>query len=513
MSTKPPKITANEVFHRLANMTVNLLMSRSELMRGQSLDPPQRNLAKECGWPEGEPSLQIYRELYDRVGIATRAVQVYPEESWAVYPDLYETEEKRKTTFERAWEKFEFEQDPWHYLSRADEQSGIGRYGALLIGLDDGLKLDKPVETINRYGQKVQKNSGKGRNVLYLRPYPEDLIRILEQEEDENNPRYGQPVMYELLQLDPAIQAETLASEDDPEERFKQVTVHWTRMLHVADNRQASEVFGCPRLKPIVDDVLDIRKVKGSSAEMFFKGGFPGISFETLPELAANATLDADSVKAEIEAYSQGLQRYMRLVGMTAKSLAPQVADPSNHIISLLQLICACLKVPLRVFMGSEAGHLASTQDATTWNRRLFGRQSKYINPKLIKPFINRLMLMDVLPEVPSYIIKWRDLNILNDSEKAKVSLQKAQAILQYVTSGASSLFPPKMFLTQVLTFTDPEADAIIESAGGDSKILGKMEKLVQATAGNTPASTGTNPQKRTGSSGRRNSLGKAKKK
>lgn len=509
MSVNPSRRVVNQALGRLHQMTVNLLLSRSALMGGASLDPEGRNLAKECGWPEGEPPLSLYRELYDRVGPATRVVQVYPEESWSIYPDLFEIEDNRVTKFERAWKDFEFKHNPWHYLHRVDELSGIGRYGILVIGLEGDNDLSKPVFGIDDKGEKVGKSPEKLRKVAYLQTFPEHLVKVATKETRRGHPRYGQPVIYDVTVSDP--NAEPTREDEIDSPATNDLKIHWTRVIHVADNRQSSEIYGTPRLKPVVDDILDIRKIKGSAAEMFYKGGFPGISFETYPELAASAEMDTESLKEEIEAYSKGLQRYMRLVGMSAKSLAPQVADPASHIISILQLVCTTIKVPLRVFMGTEAGHLASQMDSVTWNRRLRGRQIKYLDPMVIKPFVRRLMVIGVLPFTENYIIRWSDLNALSDTDKAKVSLQKAQAILQYVTSGSKVLIPPKMFLVHVLNFSDEEATAIVDAAGGEAKMMKEMKEMMQKNIRSTPAGSGTNPGNKTGAGGRRNGLGKAK--
>jgi hypothetical protein len=506
MSRNPPTITANEALHRLQVMTVNLLLSRSIALQGGSLDSATRNLDKECQWPEIDPTLEQYQKMYDRVSIARRVVQVHPEETWSVYPELYEVEDERVTAFERQWNAFVRQTNCWHYLHRVDEQSGIGQFGVLLIGLDDGLKLDQPAKGIDKNGKKVGKSPKK---VTFLRPFPQRLVKIKTYDTNVNSPRFTQPLMYNITLSDPNAEPSDV-DDETPTPGTSDVDVHWTRILHIADNRESSDTHGTPRLKSVYNDILDLRKVKGSSAEMFYKGGFPGLSFEALPEVAITGILDKESLKKEIAAYSAGLQRYMRLVGMTAKSLAPQVADPSNHLVGLLQLICAAIKVPLRVFMGSEAGHLASQQDSVTWNRRLQGRQSQYINPMIIDPFVRRLMLLDVLPEVDSYIIQWRDLNNLSDTDKAKVSLQKAQAILQYVTSNSAVMIPPYMFLTRVLMFSDKEAKAIIDAAGGEAKMVKTINGMQQLQS--SKATSGKNPAKSTGAGGRRNGLGRPKK-
>jgi len=173
---------------------------------------------------------------------------------------------------------------------------------------------------------------------------------------------------------------------------------------------------------------------------MFWKGAFPGLNFQTLPELSGEDEPDDETIRLQVEKYMNGLQRYIATTGMKVDSLAPQVVDPSNHCLNLLQQIAATIGVPLRILLGSEAGHLASTQDRTTWNSRLSKRQNTYVTPKIIIPFINKLIEFGILPVADRIIVAWKDLNAQTDQEKADVAMLLTQALLQYVSSGAGTL-------------------------------------------------------------------------
>lgn len=445
-------------------LTVNeilgaMFLSRSALWA--NLDPKGRDLDKECGYPSTVTIDQL-RHLYEREGPATRTVQVLPEETWSVYPLLYESEDEVQTPFEKAWNDLQKTHNIWSYLHRVDELSGIGTFGILLLGINDGKTLDQPVAGLNDRGEKV---GNVKYDLLYLRAFDQYLVKIDEFESDPSNPRFGQPKMYSIQFSDPKNGLEsssTTATVVDTTLR----KVHWTRVIHVADNRKSSEVFGVPRMLPVLNRLYDLRKVLGGSSEMLWKGGFPGYSFETTPEVnASDMDIDKDALKKQIEAYQNGLQRYLALEGVVAKSLAPQVADPSNHIEQNLRIIAMTLGVPLRIFLGSEAGHLASTQDSTTWNRRLARRQNIYVTPMIIRPVIQRFMAFGILPTVENFSVSWRDLNALTEKDLADVALKKSQALLAYVTSGAESIIPPLEFFTNVLEIPLDQAQAIIKAA------------------------------------------------
>jgi hypothetical protein len=79
-------------------MVSNALSTRAELIN-HIIDGGGKNLNKDCGYPESI-SAEHYSAFYAREGIAARVVDVWPEESWAQTPLIYETEDSdQKTPF------------------------------------------------------------------------------------------------------------------------------------------------------------------------------------------------------------------------------------------------------------------------------------------------------------------------------------------------------------------------------------------------------------------------------
>lgn len=504
------KAVANAAINRMKRietaMVANLMyLSRADL--ANTLNPPGRNLFADCGYPIGEPTLFDYQEMYERFGPSRRVVSVFPEESWSSYPEVYEREDEQVTAFERKWKKFVFQHNPWFWLERADIQSGIGRYGLLLIGLNDGLDLSEPVLGFDDNGQKTRDFGKYEPEVTFLRPFPEYLCTMRLTENNPYSPRFGMPRLYAIRLSDPTNEPLIGATIEQLVDRV----VHWTRIIHLTDNIENSPVFGTPRQRPVLNHLLDLRKILGASAEGYWKSGFPGISFETLPELSATAELDHDSMKKEIDEYANGTNRFLRLVGMTAKPLPPNIQDPKSFILAQYEAICLTWGYPVSVFLGMQEGKAQGQSNTSSWYTKVGKRRNGYLSDKVIKPFIGRLQMLGCLPETEMFHSKWEDINVQSDTDRAKIGLQQSQALLQYVTSGAYVLVPPRKFLIDFLNFSDEEAEAIIEEAGGDKKIISFLTMMVKQTAGNTPNSTNTNPTARTGSLGKRNSLGKSK--
>ena len=455
----PTKIPSNLKALTNNNSNQRFTMNDTSLMRSQFLNKlldPRRDIDDECGYPK-EISAQQYRYLYDREGIAERVVSMMPTECWSQDPEIRENDDADVTEFEDAFLVLQKEMNIFHFLGRADEMSGIGSYGILLLGLNDGKSLEEPVDGISETGEKV---GNAQHELLYLRVFDESLVDVSLFEEDESNPRFGQPLLYDITFADPRSEESTATKKQDGTNR----SVHWTRCIHLADNRKSSEIFGVPRMRPVYNRLYDLRKLLGGSAEMFWKGAFPGLSFEVNPDLG-DVELDATALRAEFDNYSNGLQRYLALAGVQAKSLAPQVANPDAHINAQIKAIAITLGVPWRIFVGSEQAQLASSQDKQTWNNRVSHRQSKYVVPMLIRPFLDRLMTYGILPEVEEYFVDFPDLASPTDEDIAIIAGSQIESISKYVQAGVDALLPPKEFFTIVMGFDPEQADAIIEAA------------------------------------------------
>jgi hypothetical protein len=511
-------------------IVANVMGSRQEFFR--KLLDPKRDYASECGHVSGYIDPHSYQELYDFEALANRVVEVLPRESWQVQPSVYEIEGPRRTMFEDAWDAIgrglrgggwhqeEEGSAVWEYMLRADILSGIGSYGIILLGLNDGRPLHEPVrgwgernslpstrEQIGEDGNgrpkfqwnrpnlnrrhpiwKLIRNQAEFREqpslkLRYMRCFPESLAQVVQFESNPSSPRFGHPIMYMVTFNDPYEQhggiGVPLATRN----------VHWTRVIHVADNLGSSEVFGIPRMRAVMRRLQDLVKLYGGSAEMFWRGAFPGLSVETHPQLGGQVKMDVPKIRGMLEDYQATLQRFLILSGMSAKTLAPQITDPTAQINVQVEAICIKLGIPIRIFKGSERGELASSQDDAAWNDRLKGRQKTYITPRIIAPFVDRLIALGVLPKPNAprpaprqavqgrggftlrsrtgFSVWWPDLTSQTDQEKAQVALTRTQSMVAF-QSGASNLMTEQDWLVGEMDYTEEEAAAILENKRQD---------------------------------------------
>lgn len=463
---------------RLLSLITNYMVSRASWIRGGELDR-RRDIADECGWLDHEDvGAETYQRLYNRFAIAARVVQVFPKECWQVTPNVFETEDpKTITPFEKAWRELgsqirgksfhnrEKGSVVWNILKLADIICGIGRYGVILLGLDDGRPLSEPAPFVGE-GKQVQ------RKLLFTRVLSEVAATIAEVDTDMRSYRFGQPLSYNITM---GVQTSGFGNTVE----VKQQKVHWTRVIHVIDNAESSVVYGVPRMEQVLNNLQDLRKLYGGSAEMYWNGAFPGISFETDPALGGDVDIDTEATKDQVEKYFNGLQRFLALTGMTAKSLAPQVVDPTPQIERQIEAICIKGGYPKRIFMGSERGELASSQDDAAWNDRLRERQNTQITPNVIVPFVDRLILLGVLPPPAlGYTVEWPDLTSQTSQEKTQIAFQRTQALAQYATSGAEQVMPLMQYLTLVFGLTEDEAIEVVNLREANRANMDRQAKI-----------------------------------
>lgn len=445
----------------MVRMVMNHLMSRTQLLLGRS--NVRRSIEAECDHPAIITN-EMYREMYYRFDIANRIVHIFPRDCFQVQPEVYEEpDQDEETEFERAIKDVSARlRDPnslyedntasqlWSIVQRADELSGICQYGVMLLGLRDGRPLSEPARFY------TQDTPAKRVGLLYIHTFPEYLATIKEFDRDPGSDRFGLPLYYNLKYSDDTIYE---TGGTGPKE---DVIVHWSRVIHLADDPKTFTVYGTPRMEAVYNRLLDIRKLYGGSAEMYWQGALPGLSFESDPALG-EVSVNLQEMKDAVEAYFNGLQRFILSKHMAAKSLAPQVVDPSKQIEVQITAICIKLGIPKRIFMGSERGELASSQDDAAWNDRIRHRQQYYLTPMVIAPLIDRLISVGVLPRPNRFIVAWPDLKAQTEQEKANVAVSKTQALAQYVGSGSIRLIHELDYLSRILGFSVQDVMAMLD--------------------------------------------------
>lgn len=493
---------AHQFLQFLQRANMNQQFSREALARAFAVGGGHK-VDEACGYPR-ELTFIEYKFLIDREGIARRANSLYPDECFSQAPHCYENESvegDEQTPFEKGWTSLTLNYPVLNKLHRLDVVSGYGHYGVMIIGTNDNPDLSKPFPGFNELTGKFE-GEPTPHELLYLMPFSEGEVQLGPLA--TAGARYSRPLYYNIQILNPQVPG--FSSSDTKR-------VHWTRCIHVADGCTSSDLIGVPRLKSVYNYIMNIRKVMGGSAEMFWMGGFPGTSFEVPPELVNAGELDEEKLTKQIEDYISGFRRYLALSGVEAKQLLPNIASPSEHIDIQMQAMCISLEIPLRIFTGSEEARLASMNDSESWNRRIHRRQDIHVTPHILRPTVERFVQMGILPKPEKPIqIKWPDVYAVSESDRADITGKLVRALGEYITTGAFKLVPPQQFFTMWMDLTTPEAEAVITAcqAAIKSKDFDFLDKMFEMQA--KPAGFQGQPGSKSNTARRRPALGAKKK-
>jgi hypothetical protein len=371
----------------------------------------KRDLYETFGWNKN-PDYKDFMLKYRRNAVARRVVNAYPDALWADPPII-----SADDTFNKAWDALKSGISIFAYLQKLDKLCRQGEFAILVVGLDDGGSLDQPVR---------KKKNGELTKVLYLQPYSEASVDVDAYEENERDPRYGLPTMYSVEpgNFDDLSKRKLAEKSVGTQKSFK---VHWTRVLHVAEGALESPVFGTSCLEPIFNDLEDLEKAGGGSAEIFWLNARQGLHVDVDKDLELKAG-DQEALGEEIDEYSNNLRRVIRTRGVKVTNLGSNYLDPTGVLDGILSNIAACTGIPKRVLSGSEAGQLASQQDRANWANRVDERVSEFGAPVVLLPLLRMLIDANVLPQPEKLIVQWPDSFKMNPLERAQTSAQMARS-------------------------------------------------------------------------------------
>lgn len=395
------------------------LLARSDLAKRAGLQfGGDRDIDANLGY-KVSPTIDDFKGYYDRKGLASVIVDAPAKTTWRKTPKVLDSGGE-EGPFAKAWEELAKRLKIFHFLERADRLSGIGRYGIILIGTKEG-NLDSEIGTAS------------GDSLLFLQPYSEKYATVKEFETKTAEPRFGQPLSYNV---------DTAGDLDFGKTASQKSVVHWSRVIHVAEGLLDNEVYGEPRLQKVFDYLFDVSKVVGASAESFWQNAIKGYAL-TAQE---GYEIDPDAEEAAKDAwqgYIHNLQRIIAMDGIDFKELGANPSDPASVFKVIIQLISGKTGIPQRILLGSERGDLASSQDEANWLGRVSERQEQFAEPMILRRLIDRFVDIGALkaPVNGEYDVQWPKLFYLTDLEIAEIYQKRAEAMFK-----ASAGHPLDMF-------------------------------------------------------------------
>jgi hypothetical protein len=366
-----------------------------------------RDIYQALGYSRSVKMKEI-KERYNRNGIASRVVSAPAVATWANAPTISDDENPDNVTpFEETWERLSTRLKVCQYMQRVDKLAAMGTYSILLIGTKGSLSSEA-----KRVGVD---------GVLYLAAYANDKVSIKDFENNPTNERFGLPTKYEIDIGELGKDGKRNANKQD---------VHWSRVIHVADDVIEDDLTGSPMLLKVWNYLDDLEKIVGGAGEAVWRLVDMGIQFDVDKDMELTPE-DETALTDEIKDYLHGYQRYLRTKGITANPLGSEAPDPSGAFNAVISLIAGTTGIPQRILLGSERGQLASSQDRSSWSERINERRKNFAEPVILFPFIDRLISWGALPtpKDEKYMTVWPDLMTLTEIERANVARQTAVSI------------------------------------------------------------------------------------
>lgn len=483
----------------------------------------RRSIWDECGYPATRSMTpQRWQTLNDRDAVAGTVNEVMARYAWQVTPFIFEKEQgKVVTAFDKGLrqlsQQLRFGGMPDHFgelgggpleevMERASALCGVGRFGVIVYGLNDGLSWEQPVpgaqeegskpgeQQIDAKGQPVVDDKGQpvvnvdrgdtrryvlnwaspdnpelmeqtqGRKLGYVNAFSEAMVRPNRFETNKESPRFLRPVSYQITFQDPKNPIWGVGVPMSTQQ------VHWTRVQHICDtvdHYSNGVVFGTPRCQPVLNNVMALAKLYHGGPEGFWKYALPYLFLTTHPQLGGDVEIDDEGLRDMIEEMMNGLQKAGILTGMDAKMVGGNFADPTAQIAVHLEAIAMKKRMPVRILKGSERGELSSAQDDDAWDDQVVRYQTGWVTNNVVRPCTNLLCAYGVvpMPETPSALkVAWPDVTSMSAEAKTQVAQVRMTALSTYLNGGGGNALTLFDFMVNEWNYTQEQALAAIKN-------------------------------------------------
>ena len=402
----------------MTDPTSSTLVKRSQLSQkaGQHFGG-DRDLYEVFGYPR-TLTIDDFVAAYIRQDLAARIVDAFPDATWRESPAVV-----GDSGFQSAWEELEYKHQLWRTFHRLDRLTGMGHYGVMVLGLDGGEPMNTPTRRADY-------------RLLYVQPHSERTAQITAWEDDPSSPRFGLPKTYRIT---------TGVNWTGSGAGQKTVDVHHSRVLHVAERSLEDVSIGTPRLERVFNRLMDLEKLLGGSAEIFWQNAAMLRAFVADKDVEWEPD-EQKAMQEQLEEMQHGLRRQLRLRGVETQQLAAPVPDPKEYVDKQLDAIAGATGVPKRILIGSERGELSSEQDENNWAARISERRVQYVGPTIIEAFVRRGAQLGFLPQGYEEL-DWPEEDTLGEKGRAEIADRRAGAIQKYSsTAGAELLVTPEEF-------------------------------------------------------------------
>ena len=417
----------------LVNALADAIGRQRMLYAGRNGNVKRTKLWDEFGYPENLSFDNFYRQ-YRRGSTGFAAVHKLLDSCWTDRPTIIDGDEEKESTETTDWEKAvtKLMKKHWAKIKDADRRNMVGRYSALLIQVRDNRDWSQPVDTalVQRLGAKA---------LVKLIPAWETQVKPGNTDIDTWSENYGQPVNYQFN--------EQPVGDEGAFGSARSVTVHPDRIILLCEGSEDENILsGIPLLEAGYNDLLDIEKTKGGSAEGFLKNASrqlatefsEGVTIDALIKQAKDAGYDklGDAMNDKVNKLNRGTDAALVTQGGKTSVLSVAAADPTPSWTVSANSFSSTIQCPFNILFGKQTGNLASEEDKTAWANRCNARRWGFLSD-VVTRLIERFWTIGIIdpPSSGEVTLAWSDL--LAPSEKEKLANMATMADVAYKTQQA----------------------------------------------------------------------------
>jgi hypothetical protein len=367
----------------------------------------RRSIIEALGY-ELDVTYPLMLAKYQRQGVFSRIVNAYPDNIWSRAPSIVGNEDLDVAINGKIEDKtvtpgLAQTVDLYHYLSRVHKLAGIGRYAVLLLGFDDVSSVDQLARPVRNGGRKL----------MFVQAFGEGDADIVGWNQNPVDPEFGKPELYSLKQ-NLARDIKTV------------ITVHASRVIHVCDGQLENEFYGHPIGARCYNDCDDLLKVSGGGSEACWLSAYKGLQIDVDKEMQFSAE-DAQKLRQEVADFQNGMSRVLRTRGVKLTDIGSDNVNVAPMFNVIVSQISTTTSIPQRIFIGSEAGKLASEQDRQNWAVAVDNHRELVAEPRILRPLVRKLQAAGAVPEGECEF-EWPDAYIQSPLERAQTSAQVARS-------------------------------------------------------------------------------------
>jgi hypothetical protein len=369
----------------------------------------KRDLDAEYGYDD-TPSFQDFRNKYRRIGYANRIVAGVAKSCWRDGAELL-SEPPEDGVDDNVVLQDEMsvlkQRGMFKALEKADTLNRLGEFSVMYIGMPGDPK------------EPAGSESGDLEDV-YFAQYDQDSVQMHSFNTDPESERHGKPELYTLTTRVKQTTGNTTTTQKQT------IVAHWTRVVHMAEGSLTDDLIGQSVLQPINDALQDYNKVRGGTAEAYFRNA--GRAFFMLLEDKANLSgEDRDALNEMAEQFINKMRNFLYVKGAKSVSdISTNIPDPKEVIKTLLQEMSAMSGIPIRILTGEGAGQLAGNEDKASYNTLVDDRQSSECEGYL-RDTLSSLAMGKLMPDTRELYVKWplqKATDAKTDAEVDKISAE-----------------------------------------------------------------------------------------